>query len=145
MPGAAFNFPVPYSDNNRYYAARETDAAPVQVCGTNGKTVQQEKFLFYRGVGTFDLPLSVKLEGKNVVLKNTSKDQIAQVILFENRSGKIGYQLIEDFPGEAAYSRPALGKTMDSLQQNLKQSLIAFGLYEKEAAAIIQTWRYSWC
>src|SRR5881296_137546 len=68
MPGAAFNLPVAYSDNSRYYAARETDSAPIQVCGTNGKSVQQEKFLFYRGVGTFDLPLSVKLEGETVVL-----------------------------------------------------------------------------
>src|SRR5438132_6673133 len=112
MPGADLNFPIAYSDHSRYYAARETDAAPVQVCGTDGKSVQQEKFLFYRGVGTFDLPLSVKLEAKNVVLKNTSKDQIAQVILFENRGGKIGYQLIDDFPGEASYSRPALDKTI---------------------------------
>src|SRR5207253_8100796 len=98
MPGADFSFPIAYSDHNRYYAARETDAAPVQVCGTDGKSVQQEKFLFYRGAGTFDLSLSVKLEGQNIVLKNTSKDQIAQIILFENRGGKIGYQLIDDFP-----------------------------------------------
>src|SRR5947209_7473823 len=83
MPGAELNFPIAYSDHSRYYAARETDAAPVQVCGTNGKTVQQEKFLFYRGVGTFDLPLSVKLAGESVVLRNTSQDRIAQVILCE--------------------------------------------------------------
>jgi len=144
MPGAAFNFPIAYSDNSRYYAARETDAAPVQVCGTNEKSVQQEKFLFYRGVGTFDLPLSVKLEGENVVLKNTSKDRTAQVILFENRRGKIGYRLIDDFPGEATYQRPTLDKTIDSLLQNLKRTLIASGLYEKEAAAMIKTWRDSW-
>ncbi len=144
MPGADLNFPVAYSDSSRYYAARETDAAPIQVCGTNGKAVQQEKFLFYRGVGTFDLPLSVKLEGESVVLKNTSKDQIAQVILFENRGGKIGYQLIDDFPGEATYPRPTLDKKIDSLLQNLKQALIASGLYDKEAAAMIKTWRDSW-
>jgi len=144
MPGAAFNFPITYSDNSRYYAARETDAAPVQACGTDGKSVQQEKFLFYRGVGTFDLPLSVKLEGENVILKNTGKDLIAHVILFENRGGKIGYQLIDDFTGEATYRRPKLDKKIDSLLQNLKQALIASGLYEKEAAAMIKTWRDSW-
>ena len=144
VPGAALNFPIAYSDNNRYYAARETDAAPVQVCGTDGKSVQQEKFLFYRGVGTFDLPLSVKLEGESVVLRNTSQDRIAHVILFENRGGKIGYQLIDDFPGEATYRRPTLDKKIDSLLQNLKQALIASGLYEKEAAAMIKTWRDSW-
>src|SRR5205807_3581216 len=59
-PGAAFNLPADYSDNH-YYAARETDAAPVQVCGSSGKAAEQEKFLFYRGVGSFDLPLSAKL------------------------------------------------------------------------------------
>ena len=144
MPGADLNFPIAYSDHSRYYAARETDAAPVQVCGTNGKTVQQEKFLFYRGVGTFDLPLSVKLEGESVVLRNTSQDRIAHVILFENRGGKIGYQLIDDFTGEATYQRPKLNNNIDPLLQNLKQVLIGSGLYEKEAAAMIKTWRDSW-
>ena len=52
MPGAAVNLPVEYKDSH-YYPARETDAAPVQVCGTTGKAAQQEKFLFYRGVGNF--------------------------------------------------------------------------------------------
>ena len=144
VPGAALNFPVAYSDNNRYYAARETDADPVQVCGTDGKSVQQEKFLFYRGVGTFDLPLSVKLEGESVVLRNTSQDRIAHVILFENRGGKIGYQLIDDFTGEATYQRPKLNNNIDPLLQNLKQVLIGSGLYEREAAAMIKTWRDSW-
>ena len=144
MPGADFSFPIAYSDHSRYYAARETDAAPVQVCGTDGKSVQQEKFLFYRGVGTFDLPLSVKLEGESVVLRNTSQDRIAHVILFENRGGKIGYQLIDDFTGEATYQRPKLNNNIDPLLQNLKQVLIGSGLYEREAAAMIKTWRDSW-
>ena len=144
MPGAVFNFPIAYSDHSRYYAARETDAAPVQVCGSDGKSVQQEKFLFYRGVGTFDLPLSIKLSGENVILKNTSQDKIAQVILFENRGGKIGYQLVDGFPGEATYRRPKLNNNIDLLLQDLKQVLIASGLYEKEAAAMIKTWRDSW-
>ena len=37
---------------NRYYAARETDSAPISVGD------QHEKFLFYRGVGRFQVPLS---------------------------------------------------------------------------------------
>ena len=79
-----------------------------------------------------------------MVLRNTSQDQIAHVILFENRGGKIGYQLIDDFPGEATYPRPKLDKNIDSLLQELKQALSASGLYEKEAAAMIKTWRDSW-
>ena len=143
MPGAAVNLPVEYSPSH-YYPARETDAAPVQVCSTNGKPPQQEKFLFYRGVGTFDLPLAVKLEGENILLKNVGKDEIAHTIIFENRGGKIGYQLIDSFTGTMTYKRPALDKNRNSLLEELKHMLVASGLYEKEAEAMIKTWRDSW-
>lgn len=143
MPSAAMSFPVE-SAHSHYYPARETDAAPVQVCGTNGKPGQQEKFLFYRGVGTFELPLSVKLEGENVVLRNTGKDEIAHLIIFENRGGKIGYRLCDTFTGEMTHEHPSLDKNMDALLQDLKQILTASGLYEKEALAMIKTWRDSW-
>jgi hypothetical protein len=143
MPGAAVNLPVE-SAHSHYYPAREVDAAPVQVCSTNGKPGQQEKFLFYRGVGTFDLPLSVKLEGQSVVLKNTGKDEIAHLVIFENRGGKIGYRLCDRFTGEMTHERPSLDKNMDSLLTDLKQILVASGLYEKEAEAMLKTWSSSW-
>jgi hypothetical protein len=143
MPGAALTFPVESSESH-YYPAREVDAAPVQVCGTEGKAGQQEKFLFYRGVGNFDLPLSVKLEGENVVLKNLGKDEIKHLIIFENRGGKIGYRLCDAFTGEMTHERPILDKNMDSVLADLQQILVASGLYEKEAAAMIKTWRSSW-
>ncbi len=143
MPGATMNFPVERA-HSHYYPARETDAAPVQVCGTDGKPGQQEKFLFYRGVGTFDLPLSVKLEGENVVLKNLAKDEITNLVIFENRGGKIGYRLYDAFTGEMTRERPALDKNMDSLLLDLKHILVASGLYEKEATAMIKTWRDTW-
>jgi hypothetical protein len=143
MPGAALSFPVE-SAHSHYYPAREVDAAPVQVCGTDGKPGQQEKFLFYRGVGTFDLPLSVKLEGESIVLKNQGKDEIRNLIIFENHGGKIGYRLYDAFTGEMKQERPALDKNIDSLLGDLKRILVASGLYEKEAIAMIKTWRDSW-
>lgn len=143
MPGAALTFPVESSESH-YYPAREVDAAPVQVCSTNNKPAQQEKFLFYRGVGNFDLPLSVKLEGESVVLKNLAKDEITHLVIFENRGGRIGYRLCDTFTGEMTHERPALDQNMDSLLADLKQILVTSGLYEKEAAAMIKTWRDSW-
>jgi hypothetical protein len=143
LPGRALNFPVE-SAHSHYYPARETDASPVQVCSTDGQPVQQEKFLFYRGVGTFDLPLSVKLEGETVVLKNLAQDEITHLVIFENRGGKIGYRLCDAFTGEMTHERPALDRNMDSLLADLQQILVASGLYEKEAASMIKTWRDSW-
>jgi hypothetical protein len=142
-PGAAFNLPADYSDNH-YYAARETDAAPVQICATNGRSVEQEKFLFYRGVGTFDLPLAVTLENSRVSLRNSGKTPLAQLILFENRDGKVGFQTVENFSGTTTVDRPALDKNTDAVIQQLRQSLVGAGLYEKEADAMIKTWRNSW-
>jgi hypothetical protein len=143
MPGAAMNLPVENSESH-YYPARETDAAPVQVCGTDGQPTQQEKFLFYRGIGTFGLPISVKLEGDKLVFKNLGKDEISHLVVFENRGGKIGYRLIDAFTGELSYARPALDANLDSVLQDLKQILVASGLYLKEAEAMIKTWRSSW-
>jgi hypothetical protein len=143
MPGAAVNYPVESSESH-YYPARETDAAPVRVCGINGRPTQEEKFLFYRGVGTFDLPLSVKLEGEQVVLKNTCHDEIAHLIIFENHGGKIGYSLYDGFTGEMKRARPMLDKNIDALLADLKGILVSSGLYEKEAQAMIKTWRNDW-
>jgi hypothetical protein len=143
MPGAAVNLPVEYKESH-YYPARATDSAPVQVCSDAGKPPQQEKFLFYRGAGTFDLPVSVKLENETVVLKNLGKNEIANLIIFENRGGKLGYRLIDGFTGEITLERPPLDKKIESLLYDLKVMLVAAGLFEKEAAAMIKTWRSSW-
>ncbi len=142
-PGAALNLPADYSDNH-YYAARETDAAPVQICGSSGKAAEQEKFLFYRGVGSFDLPLSAKLSGQQIELKNTTKDPISSLIVFENRDGKIGFHVVNYFTGQTTMERPVLDNNVDSVIRDLKQALIAAGLYEKEVDAMIKTWRNSW-
>jgi hypothetical protein len=143
MPAAAMTLPVESAESH-YYPARETDAATLRVCSPDDGSSQHEKFLFYRGVGTFDLPLAVRLEGENVLLKNTGRDEISHLIIFENRGGKIGYRLCDTFTGEMTHERPALDKNMDSLLQDLKQILVRSGLYEKEALAMIKTWRSSW-
>src|SRR6266436_1122455 len=52
----------PFGDrNNHYYAARMTSSTPLRVMTAAGE--QQEKFLFYRGVSTFSVPIS-ELLGK---------------------------------------------------------------------------------
>ena len=142
-PDAAFNLPVD-SSNNHYYAARETDSAPVQLCGTNGRPVEQEKFLFYRGAGSFELPISVKLTNDHLDLVNRSKEEISRLIIFENRNGRVGYRVLDHFSGETAIERSQLDKDVEAVIRDLRQVLVSSGLYEKEADAMIKTWRDSW-
>lgn len=141
-PGAPFNLPADYSDNH-YYAARETDAAPIQACGDN-KPAEQEKFLFYRGVGSFDLPLTVKLESDQLVLTNTAQQPITKILIFEKRAGKIGYRVLDNVSGQVKRARPATDQNLDAVLRELKVSLVSAGLYDKEADAMIKTWRNSW-
>jgi hypothetical protein len=140
QPNAPERFPTDQSPSH-YYPARETDAAPIQV-----KT-EQEKFLFYRGLGDVKLPLSVKMAGGKVIVNNTGQE-MAQVVVFENRAGRIGWRSQESLNGEAVMERPAFdqapGQPLDSLRCAIESALVAQGLYPKEAAAMVKTWRESW-
>ena len=128
--------------DSHYYPARETDSDLVRVC--SGKNPEFEKFLFYRGVGTFDLPLKVTLAGDKVTVRNVGKDQIDQVVLFENRGGKVGYRIHCYLKDEVTFDRPTTDHGIDSLMKDLEKILKGQGLYEKEAQAMLKTWRDSW-
>jgi hypothetical protein len=131
-------------DNSRshYYPARETDAAPLLV--TNGDKLEHEKFLFYRGFGNFDLPVSTRLAYGQVRVRNTESAEIARVIVFENRNGKIGWRSFGPLQAAVSLERPTLGQPIEALQCELESALVAEGLYAKEAAAMVKTWRDSW-
>lgn len=124
---------------SHYYAARQTDASPVRVAD------QDEKFLFYRGLGSFDVPITAKvMSDENILLTNTGTDSIPAVVLFENRDGKIGYQVYKNFEGQLTLESPKLDGSFASLQYELEKTLTASGLYPKEAHAMVETWRDSW-
>ncbi|HEY7544099.1 MAG TPA: hypothetical protein VID27_04415 [Blastocatellia bacterium] len=141
LPGTRPIFPGGWKDSH-YYKARATDSAPVRVCGKSG--AQSEKFLFYRGVASFPVPLSVRLEGDRIFLKNNGQRKIARLIVFENRGGKVGFRMQDGLEREATLERPAMDGTLDQICEELKKILTAEGLYEKEAQAMIATWRDSW-
>ncbi|HEX2488211.1 MAG TPA: hypothetical protein VHR27_02350 [Blastocatellia bacterium] len=141
QPGATENFPVDKS-RSHYYPARETDAAPLSF-GDEQK-VEQEKFLFYRGFGNFDLPLSVRLKDDQVIVRSAWPYVIAKIILFENREGGSGWRIHGPLAGEATIARPALDQPVEPLLRELEKTLVGEGLYEKEAAAMVKTWRDSW-
>jgi hypothetical protein len=141
MPGAQVYFANDFRENH-YYPARETDAAAIQV--RTDQVTEQEKFLFYRGVGNFALPLSVKLAGDKVVINKIGDENVGKVVLFQNRDGKIGYRTAELTSTETTLNRPDLHSELKDLRRDLKAMLTAEGLFEKEAEAMLNTWRSSW-
>jgi hypothetical protein len=138
VPSAAPNFPTMTAPSH-YYAARETDASPVVVNG------QAEKFLFYRGVAAFDVPITtVALAEGGVRIHNLSAGPIPAAILFENYEGKLGFRVARSVTGDVTLEDPPLTSDFSALRAELERTLVAQGLYEKEAKAMVETWRDSW-
>jgi hypothetical protein len=116
-PGAQLDFPTEKAESH-YYPARETDAAP--------------------------LTLGAELSGNQVTVKNSGREAMASVVVFENRGGRVGWRVLNSLKGETTVTRPELNQSVDSLRCDLEKALAAEGLYEKEAAAMVKTWRDSW-
>lgn len=142
-PGLAAQFPSDGSES-RYYAARETSAAPLVVKTASG-TLQQEKFLFYRGVSAFHVPVAAQSTGDGKVLvRNLGHAQIPGVILFERRGDRLGYRLAGTLESEVMLDPPELNSTVESVSEDLESVLIEQGLYPDEARAMVATWRNAW-
>jgi hypothetical protein len=129
--------------DSHYYAARMTSATPVRVKTLAGE--QHEKFLFYRGVSAFRLPLSAKVtaDGK-VQIKNSTEEEVPNTILFERRGDKVGYRIAGALAKESDLEPPELTGNADDLGRELEGMLVAQGLYQDEAHAMVETWCGSW-
>jgi len=141
-PGLRADFPAE-SRENHYYAARQTASTPVFVKTPRGE--QREKFLFYRGVANFAVPVAARwMIGGQVLIENRGDEEIPGVILFERRGEKVGFRVGGAVKDRAILEPPALTENMDSLSRELEGLLVSRGLYQDEAHAMLETWRNSW-
>ncbi|HVY92236.1 MAG TPA: hypothetical protein VHA14_05795 [Bryobacteraceae bacterium] len=123
---------------SRYYAARATDAAPVQ----SGQ--EREKLLFYRGVANFRPPIAPQATSSGYTIRNHSATPIPVAILFENHDGKIGYRVIRNLKDSVEVEAPPLTSSIGAIRSEINTILVQSGLYPKEAAAMLETWHDSW-
>jgi hypothetical protein len=150
----AATLPVDKSGSH-YFAARATDAALVQVTEgpVPGQKPEVEKFLFYRGLGQFPSPLKVSLdEREQIVLENVSGHVIAHAFVFSLRNGQGEFQALENVTAgrlgvsrvDTEQRRLSKSELTDQMSLAMEKALIAEGLFPKEAAAMVATWRDSW-
>jgi hypothetical protein len=139
VPGMSERFPTEDGEASHYYAARKTDATPLRVGD------QQEKFLFYRGIASFDVPIAatVKPSG-SIEMRNDRLHRIGTLELFERRGARLGYRIERNVRGDVTIERPSLTATVEAMRADLRQLLTSEGLYPREAAAMVETWRDSW-
>jgi hypothetical protein len=141
-PQGSADFPSDHSDHH-YFAARTTSSAPLSVETPSGP--QREKFLFYRGVAAFAVPIEATVAADSTIhLQNQFADEIPAAILFERRGAQLGYRMLGPLNGQAAYAPPELSASLDSLSSALEGVLISQGLFPDEAHAMLETWKNSW-
>ena len=126
-----------------YYAARMTSATPLRAKTAAGE--QHEKFLFYRGVAAFPVPISARLDREEKLLvENHGAEAIPGVIFFERRGERVGYRIGGAVNEQALMDFPELTSSVAELGRELEGLLVAQGLYQDEAHAMVETWRSSW-
>jgi hypothetical protein len=142
LPGRAVNLPLE-SSGNHYYHARATESVPLRVW--KGNVIDEyEKFLFYRGVGSFAMPLSVQVHEDKAVVQQGVTPSIGEVIFFENHQGRTSC-LRSGLPSSSVVvNRPFPDCSVESLKRDLEMLLATQGLYPKEAEAMVRTWEDSW-
>ena len=136
-PGPDAAYPTALGASH-YFAARNTDSTPLRAGD------QDEKMIFYRGAGFFQPPVSVAYrDGGQIEVRNQVAAPIPFVALFENRDGKIAFRVLSAVSGSTTVAAPEAGN-IGQLKNDLASALEAAGMYPKEAAAMIETWRDSW-
>jgi hypothetical protein len=86
--------------------ARETDSAVVKVTKAPVPVrpeLETEKFLFYRGLGEFDLPLTVAAGGSNdnvaLTLANRGSDPLSSMFIVRVRDNSLQYVRVAELAG----------------------------------------------
>lgn len=115
--------------------------------------VESEKFLFYRGLGTFDLPLGARTSaGSRVALSNAGAQEIRHVFVLHVKDGRGEFSYAPGVPagGTIEIARPVSDESpsvdamVEKLRPALEEKLVAAGLYPKEAEAMARTWERSY-
>lgn len=148
----------PTADGNHYAAARNTDSALVHVRlpSLPAKSPTQnpppsgdfyEKFLFYRGVGKFDVPVSVTNPAPDKFeVHNRGTEKLPGMVVLEIRGGQLHYATTSEVAAGQSIRLPALATPGDvnTVRELMIGELVKTGLYSKEVVAMVDTWSSSW-
>lgn len=115
---------------------------------------EEERFLFYRGLGNLEFPLQVgALPGGKIALSNPSKMAMGRLFVINVGKGKGAFSVKEAGIAGGEVFEPAipsldgaadLAAYADALATSVTEALDATGLYHDEALSMVHTWKRQW-
>jgi hypothetical protein len=136
----------PVDAGDHYGRARETDSAIVETVDANQGS-HFEKFLFYRGLGNFELPIKLAALGNDrFEVSNSGEEASCALLLVRIENGRVRFARLEPVGrhSQIEVNLPSESSTVNALAGAMVHELTAAGLYDKEALAMVNTWRASW-
>jgi hypothetical protein len=138
----------PVAPENIWAPSRRVASLPLAVGS------EHERFIFYRGLGAFRLPLTIDVDANGLInLYNPSGDPSPAVFLLRVHAGGGAIVPLGPLPGGGRITgvpMPVGGKEHDlsvyvaDAQTQIAQALAGTGLYPDEARAMVETWSRSY-
>jgi hypothetical protein len=139
---------------DHYYSARATDANLLRVNSASArKGTEYERDLFYRGLAQIPGPLTATVDPTEtqLTLVTTGNETLNTLFVVTIHKGLMRYQKVDrvtpdkstDVTLDAA-PFAALDETRAQLMDDMVKTLVSQGLYQKEARAMVDTWKHQW-
>ncbi len=139
---------------SHYFPAREAEADYLRREPAKDAKPELESLLFYRGVGHFTAPLAVAIpNGANALqLKNNGAEPLGNLFVLQVVGDRANFSFVEQLTPNGtkevvlpcSRSSQPLSEVAEKLGTEMRRALVREGLFEREAAAMVKTWRDSW-
>ena len=134
--------------------ARDVDAAYVTAPNTArpGSPRESERFIFYRGLGGGGLPIDVSAANGRITASTTEPRGLKHLFILRVENGRGTFDYVSGLEHGTALARTIppmdaalpLDTFVDVVGDAVAARLVESGLYEKEARAMVNTWRSSY-
>jgi hypothetical protein len=139
---------------SHYFPAREANADFLRRAPAPDAKPELESLLFYRGIGHFTAPLVVAMPtGANALqLKNNGAEPLGNLFVLQVIGDRANFSFVSSLTpnGTKEVTLPCsrgsqpLSEVAEKLGAEMRRALVREGLFEREAAAMVKTWRDSW-
>ncbi len=135
--------------------ARDVDASYVTASNQArpGSPDEWERFIFYRGLGEVPLPIQVRLIEGRITASTSEREGLQHLFIVNVQNGRGAYSYATALrPDEGSLERAVpsmngalpLDRFVETISADVASRLIASGLYEREAHAMVNTWKSSY-